>query len=258
MGNATVFQAEVFALEGAAKYAASLPQSEMTIFSDSQAAIHAISGHLTQSRTVFNAIKALNSLGSHARVHLRWIKGHAGHLGNELADSLAKDAANMVIEGPEPFLPLPNAAIKAAVRKQTIDRWTTRWEHLDSCRQTRIFFPAPNKKFSRELLHLGRRDLGLCIRHLTGHSFLKYHGSKIDPRIDPQCRLCGFSREESAHIILDCPNFQEIRFQTFFEYAPATVHTVWQLSLFLQHPDISVLEDDTSSDEEAVLTDCEE
>ena len=156
----------------------------------------------------------------------------------------------MVKEGPEPFLPLPTSAVKAAVRQQTTDRWTARWEHLQSCRQTKIFFPAPNKKFSKELLTLGRRDLGLCIRHLTGHSFLKYHRSKIDPQIDPRCRLCGFSREESAHIILECPRFQEIRLQTFFEYDLVAVNKVWQLNLFLNYPDISVLEEDTSSDDE--------
>ena len=250
LGQATVFQAEVHAIEGAAEYAAANNFDQVTIFSDCQSALHAISSHLAKSRTVFNAIKALNRLGSTASVQLRWIRGHAGHFGNELADMLAKDASHMVVEGPEPILPLPSSVVRAAARQQTIDRWTARWEHLDSCRQTRIFFPTPNKKFSKELLHLGRHDLGLCIRHLTGHSFFKYHRSKVDPLIDPQCRLCGFLREESAHIILDCPRFQEMRFQIFFEYAPATVNTVWQLSLFLNHPDISVLEEDTESDED--------
>ena len=166
---------------------------------------------------------------------------------NVFFDRLAKGASQQAVEGPDPFLPLPTSVVKAAAKKQTIERWTSRWENLNSCRQTRIFFPEPNPKLSKELLHLGRHDLGLCIRHLTGHSFLKYHRSKIDPRVNPMCRLCGSLQEESAHIILDCPHFQEARFQIFYEYVPVAIPTIWQLCLFLNHPDISALEQDSSS-----------
>jgi len=44
VGEATVFQAEVFALEGAAKYAANLNYNSITIFSDSQSGMD--TGHL--------------------------------------------------------------------------------------------------------------------------------------------------------------------------------------------------------------------
>merc|ERR1711884_622871 len=188
LGEATVFQAEVFALQGAANYAADSDHDTVTIFSDSQSAIWAISGHLTRSRTVFNAIKALNKLGRNKNVCIRWIEGHQGFDGNELADKLAKDAASQIVEGPEPFLPLPSCAVKSLARKCTLEKWTTRWEHSDTCRQTKIFFPKPNPKFSRDLMRLSRTDLGLCIRHLTGHSFLKYHQSKVDDTTDPKCR----------------------------------------------------------------------
>ena len=37
---------------------------------------------------------------------------------------------------------------------------------------------------------------------------------------------------------------------TFFEYQPSTMHTVWQLHLFLTQPDIADLEQDSSSNDE--------
>ena len=236
LGEATVFQAEVFALERAAHYAANLPHNEVTILSDCQSAIYAVSGHLAQSRTVFNAIKALNKLGSTKHVNIRWIEGHAGHYGNELADLLAKEASSQIQEGPEPFLPLPTCVVKSMARERTMARWTARWEASTTCRQTKIFFPQPNRKISKDLLKLNRTDLGLCVRHLTGHSFLQYHRSKVDQAIDPRCRSCPAMKEESAHIILDCPAFQEQRFQIFWEYQPTSIPTVWQLLTYLTDP----------------------
>ena len=58
LGEATVFQAEVFSIEGATNYAARLEHDSITIFSDCQSAIRAVSGHLVKSRTVFDAVKA--------------------------------------------------------------------------------------------------------------------------------------------------------------------------------------------------------
>ena len=99
-------------------------------------------------------------------------------------------------------------------------------------------------------MKLNRTDLGLCIRHLTGHSFLRYHRSKVDQAIDPHCRFCDADKEESAHIILDCPAFQQQRLQVFWDYQPTSITTAWQLLLYLTDPQISCLEDDPSSADE--------
>ena len=73
LGEATVFQAEVFAIEGAANYAANSDCDQITIFSDSQSGILAVLSHLARSRTVFNAVKALNKLGKNKHVRIQWI-----------------------------------------------------------------------------------------------------------------------------------------------------------------------------------------
>ena len=159
-------------------------------------------------------------------------------------------AAAQHVEGPGPFLPLPHCEIKSLARNLTTDKWKLRWLESTDCRQTKIFFPEPNQKLSKELLHLNRTDLGLCIRHLTGHSFFRYHRSKVNPAIDPKCRHCQEAREESAHIILDCPAFKEERLQCFWEYQPTSITVVWQLLQFLSQPNVSSLEQDSSSDEE--------
>ena len=154
------------------------------------------------------------------------------------------------MEGPAPFLPLPDCEIKSLAKNLTLDKWKDRWDSSADCRQTKIFFPEPNKKLSKELLNLNRTDLGLCIRHLTGHSFFRYHRSKVDPALDPVCRCCHDATEESAHIILECPALKEERLQYFWEYQPTTIAAIWQLLGFLTDPKISCLEQDSSSEDE--------
>ena len=154
------------------------------------------------------------------------------------------------MEGPGPFLPLPSCEIKSLARQLTAEKWRNKWINSSTSRQTKIFFPEPNPKLSKELLRLSRTDLGLCKRHLTGHSFLKYHRSKVDPSVDPHCRLCLADREESAHIILDCPAFHEERVQSFWEHQPKSITVIWQLLLFLTHPKVSCLEQDSSGEDE--------
>uniref|UniRef100_A0A1I8GZP1 Lipoamide acyltransferase component of branched-chain alpha-keto acid dehydrogenase complex, mitochondrial n=1 Tax=Macrostomum lignano TaxID=282301 RepID=A0A1I8GZP1_9PLAT len=74
----TVFQNEVLAISSCAM--------------ELQAAIHALERTTTCSRTaaVLDCIGQLNRLGASNKVSLRWIPGHSGHPGNELADRLAK------------------------------------------------------------------------------------------------------------------------------------------------------------------------
>ena len=112
-GEATVFQAELHAITLACTAAQALPDTRITLFSDSQAAILAINKSTIQSRTVLRAVQALHALGHLKIVHLQWIKGHNGSTGNELADHLAKLGSRQVIEGPGPWLPMARAQVKA-------------------------------------------------------------------------------------------------------------------------------------------------
>jgi hypothetical protein len=131
---------------------------------------------------------------------------------NGYADTMAPQATNWqppgqkgaseVLYGPEPFLPLSAAAVKATVQQEFQVLWVQTWHQNNNSRPTKIFFAEPNKATSRQILSLNRRDLGLFIQHSTGFSYLNYHQSLIQPGIlNPGiCRLCGQAREESQHI----------------------------------------------------------
>ena len=60
----------------------------VTIYSDSQSMLLALSKRQTTSRCIKECKAALNLIGDFASVRLRWVKGHSRESGNEEGDSL--------------------------------------------------------------------------------------------------------------------------------------------------------------------------
>jgi ribonuclease HI len=193
---ATVFQAELFAIQLACQYAQTQTDQLVIILSDSQAAIQATTNPLIRSRTVKQTIDALNGLCSLGiEVCLQWVRGHNGTDGNEMADFMANKGAILAIEGPEPFLPFASANAKMAKKEALIDNWTTYWTNLKQCIQAKLFMPKPDQPLSKKLLNHSKQDVGLLLRNIIGHSFFSYHQSIISPgKFLPACRLCGYIR----------------------------------------------------------------
>ena len=91
----TVFQAEVAAILRAAETVmddrTSLRPRYVKIFSDSRAALLALTSRTIRTGLVHQTILALNRLAEYSKsLQLIWIRAHNNNVGNELADSLAK------------------------------------------------------------------------------------------------------------------------------------------------------------------------
>lgn len=231
--KATVFQAEIYAIDQAARYITNLEGRSVVIHVDSQAALLALDKYITTSITVQNCIEALNILGTKMRVTLRWVKAHVGHPLNELADELAKEGA--AGGGDHNLLPLSMAVFKDVVQKTTQRRWANRWEQDKAYRQTKIWFPVPQNRV-KHFMMLSRAELGVMVQFITGHNYLNYHMNNVDKSTNPLCRLCGENVETSWHLISDCPVLWAERFDIFGWYEPPEPlkWTVVQLSRFLQ------------------------
>jgi ribonuclease HI/retron-type reverse transcriptase len=246
VGTATVFQAEVHAIQMACEQALTYPDVRVTIFSDSQAAILAIDNSCLRSRTVHEAVKALHVLGHQKLVHLQWIKAHNNSVGNDLADTMAKKGARTPTYQPSPILPMALVQVKAVTAEHTHSVWLKHWEQHKPCRQTKLFFPAPDRFRSHEILRFTRKQTGTLIRAISGHNFMQYHRHNVHHWVDPECRLCQQADEESNHVIRECTAIVALRRQYFGEdYLDAG--WAWepaQLLDFLQDPEIAILEAD--------------
>jgi ribonuclease HI len=212
--EASVFQAEVFAIREAAENLLDSDTDTVTFYVDSQSALLALDKWFSESHLVRECKAMLDRLSENKAVTLKWVKAHIGHEGNERADTLAKEGA--AGEGPVATLRPPYAMFRSAIMDHLRDRWELRWKALVSCRQSRAFMPTPDPSIRRGLLRLNRKWLSIMIQFITGHNFLNYHMSNQQPWQNSDCRLCAEETNETAmHLVMDCPCLMTARQEIF-------------------------------------------
>ena len=210
----TVFQAEVLAISRACDMLYEMPPIDVNIYSDSQAALQSLISLKIKSSTVEKCVEKLNLLGNERKVTLHYVKAHCGIKFNELADSEAKKGVYNTQNKVD--TPLPESWAKAKIASSIKKIWTQRWVSVNEARQTKIFFPRPNKSTSDLLCNLNRRDLGFIVEMITGHCRLKRHESIVNHGGDPDCRYCGPGNPETPwHLIGECPAFFQRRREAF-------------------------------------------
>ena len=144
--DSSVFQGEVYSIMRAASWIArNCVYKDVTICSDSQAALLALNRPRTISTLVTNTRKALNAACGTNSVTLWWIKSHKGHLGNEMADQKAKEGALNASLIVDDIPQIPEAVIKRKFRNAFENKWRAYWASRRDCRQTKIWLPRPRQ-----------------------------------------------------------------------------------------------------------------
>ena len=107
-----------------------LPIQKIMLFSDSQSAVGILTlgWENTSHKAVILEIKqTLDILKSqNVSIELNWTPGHADIAGNEIADKLAKEAAEEAENMPEMVTPLTSIDIKKAVKDSCKIKWQKR------------------------------------------------------------------------------------------------------------------------------------
>jgi ribonuclease HI len=187
-----------------------------TIYTDNQAALLSLQGDPKHSQELVTSIReAIDLLGeSNTTVRLRWLPGHKGIKGNELADQAAKEAAQSIgpIEKPTTrYL----SAIKRLAREKILEKWEQRWTKSPKGRYTAHLTPSPTKETRR--LHTGKKKgpSALLTQLRTGkigfNAFL--YNMKVPSVISPRC-ACDSGTMTVRHVLLTCPTWQELRGRT--------------------------------------------
>ena len=158
--------------------------SENVVFlTDSRSVLDSLAGHGEH-----NLRRKLYSILEHRRVVIQRIPAHCGIKGNDHADRLAKQGANMEQEK----LPI------TLKQKKTIMKNMFR-----------------GKKIPDDYHTMDRAGQVTLIRLRTGHNRLNSHmHRKINLVPSPLC-TCGTEEPTTEHILQRCPAYQHLRQQTW-------------------------------------------
>ena len=231
--HSSVFQAEIFAICSAV---ASLLISSTTInptthiFSDSQSSLHALTNHYPTSTMVVETIQHLNSLSLQSSVNLHWVRGHSGVAGNELADTLAKEATSLDTIGK--VTPAPYSFFK---HKLKVWSFTQSKNSIDSASTSnklhRLVSSLHRPESSSLLLKASSADLHKLTNILSNRAPLNAFLFRINKSSSDICPRCKIEAEDNVHFLCHCPFFFNLR-SKFFGFPVINIQDLLKLNPF--------------------------
>ncbi|GIY73973.1 uncharacterized protein CDAR_598601 [Caerostris darwini] len=199
--EATVFMAELKAIETAIEYATSSHFSYAKIITDSRSVLQAVQNTNNDYPPVLQ-IKSLIA-NSATRIELIWTRAHIGVVGNEIADSYAKEATTK--DDIDFHLNTTINHIKKAAHKAIIVEWQQQWSNSVKGRPVHELCPLVNTK--------GLHGNHFINQIITGHGAIAIHQHKFFGA-NSACN-CGAQMEDRAHIVFICELWSDIRKKFF-------------------------------------------
>ena len=207
--HSTVYHAELWALRKCIDFIYTLDHDDIIIFSDSLSSLQAIQHHHSSQdrilRDVVDSIIACKSAG--IRIRLAWIPSHVGIPGNEAVDKLANTGRTSPTNGSIICRPTTSdllAKFKDTWNKKITDAILTYSPYPSISAKSKLgplpWHLHPTRKFTR-ILHKLRSE----------HNRLNGHLSKFELTLTPDCALGCHSKENSCHILIDCPYYSAHR-----------------------------------------------
>ena len=85
---------------------------------------------------------------------------------------------------------------------------------------------------------MGTYMLSTWIKSITGHNNLANFHSKLNPEIDPTCRLCLQANETLHHLMTDCEATTSLQIDIMKNQIPLPdmAWSVKDINKFIQHP----------------------
>ena len=127
-----------------------LPIQKIMLFSDSQSAVGILTlgwENKSHKAVILEIKQTMDILKSqNVSIELNWTPGHADIAGNEIADKLAKEAAEEAENMPEMVTPLTSIDIKKAVKDSCKIKWQKRWDVSQTGRHMFDFQPSVTAK----------------------------------------------------------------------------------------------------------------
>ena len=206
----TINQAELLAINEAAQKLINMNTKGeiIRIHTDSETTKTRLTRGFSNSDQLTNTIKNLHRLQQENQIEIVKVRAHTGIPGNEKADQLAKQAT-----------------LASAETKNTLG-WTksqiiAKLEKYNKAKTLHTITESNYNKFTTKVTYKITNEYGLLqikdkqtMRSLamaiSGQNNLNSSLAHKDPKINPNCELCG-TKQNSEHVILHCPDLEHIR-----------------------------------------------
>lgn len=209
--HSSVFTGECVGILEACLFIESHNISNAVIFSDSKSALESISinpiYNKLNSDIILNIRNSLfNSSSKGLNITLVWIPGHSGIRGNEVVDSLAKQATSQQVDNKHyryqtyDILNLP--------QRQAHQSWQEDWDKTSKIKgrsYASIQALVPRKPWFSKYKKLNKKSVSILSRIRLGHCCTPVFLNKIRIRDSSLCE-CGFEEGSLDHIFFACPN----------------------------------------------------
>nr|XP_049701290.1 putative 115 kDa protein in type-1 retrotransposable element R1DM [Helicoverpa armigera] len=199
--SCTVFQAELFAILEACKWATQKYQNTV-IYTDSQASLQAIADRSNTHPLVTQIHKIIHTHRDTKNITLKWVKAHRGNVGNEAADAAAK-LATLLHKTPD-YRSFPMSFVKHKLRMRSLDLWQARYTSSEQGQYTKSIFPTLTdiKHFRKHTdIHFHTTQI------LTNHGFHKTYLHRFHITPDDCCPCNTNTPQTVTHLLTDCPRF---------------------------------------------------
>jgi len=131
-------------------------------------------------------------------IHFGWVKAHTVIEGNEVADTLTKEAAQDDEEWNIVYDRIPISTIATRVKEEGFKKWQTQWERAEKGALCRSFFPAVEQRLKLRI-PLTPEFTAM----VSGHGKTKNYLHRFKLTDNPVCP-CNEGEQSVEHLIHTC------------------------------------------------------
>ena len=201
--NASIFTAEIKAIDLALDAIAESDDDHFIIFSDSLSVLLSLENKKLDNPLVVNLLHKLHLLSiAHKTIFFCWIPSHIGIRGNEAADLAAKESLDFNIIASQ----VPYTDLKPHINSYIANKWHERWS---SCPDNKLFKIKPTLGVWPSGFRNSRKEVVVLSRLRIGHTYFT-HSYILRQEDPPECTACQ-EIYSVRHVLIDCIDLGLIR-----------------------------------------------